>query len=191
MRRSLLLGLLVLAVLAVTSACGKVGGTGDKGYISGNGQITVIDRADRGKPVELSGTTLDDDQISLSDFAGKVVVVNVWWSQCPPCRAETGDLIAAAEELDPEAVFLGIDVRDASPDLGRSFVRRYDVPYPSLFDPDGVAVLAFHGAVSLRTIPTTVIVDGEGRVAATILGPVPSRRTLVALVTDIAGESDG
>lgn len=189
MRRAL--AALLLVSLSLLSGCAGVRGTGDKGYISGNGQITLVDRGQRTDPVQMSGTTLDGEPISLADYRGRVVVVNLWWSQCPPCRAETADLIGAAHDLGDQASFLGIDVRDASPDLGRSFVRRYGIPYPSVFDPDGEAVLAFHGAVGLRTIPTTVVLDRQGRVAATILGPIPSRRTLVDLVGDLARESDG
>lgn len=181
---------LVLAVLAVvalaTSGCGSVGSTGDKGYITGEGVITLLPEAQRKAPGDVSGETLEGDQLSLSSYAGKVVVVNVWGSWCPPCRAEAGELAAAYRELAPKGVvFVGINTRDSSQDNGLSFQRRYDVPYPSIYDPGGRTLLAFHRTLTPNSIPGTVVIDRQGRVAASILGEVTSKTTLVDLVEDV------
>ena len=83
--------------------------------------------------------------------------------------------------------FLGINTRDSSQDQGLAFQRRYDVPYPSIFGPSGRTLLAFAGTLNPSAIPSTVVLDEQGRVAASILGEVPSRRTLVVLVEDVRG----
>ena len=75
--------------------------------------------------------------------------------------------------------------KDSSPDLGRAYERRFDVPYDSLYDPSGRTLLAFHGTLNPSAIPSTVVLDKQGRVAASILGEVPSATTLVDLVRDV------
>jgi thiol-disulfide isomerase/thioredoxin len=184
--RSLLVVAVVSAVLLGATGCSKVGSTGDKGYIAGEGVITLLPEAQRKAPGAVSGQTLDGAQLSLASYAGKVVVVNVWGAWCPPCRAEADDLAAAARELAPKGVvFVGINTRDASQDNARSFERRYDVPYPSIYDPGGRNLLAFHRTLTPNAIPSTVVIDAQGRVAASILGEVTSKTTLVDLVQDV------
>jgi thiol-disulfide isomerase/thioredoxin len=181
------LALLTVAVLGVTGCANGVGGTGDKGYVDGEGVITLLAVADREKPGEVTGETLAGDPVDLSSYAGKVVVVNVWGSWCPPCRAEADELAAAARELAPSGVvFVGINSRDASADNARAFERTYEVPYPSIYDPSGRNLLAFRGTLTPNSIPSTVVIDREGRVAASVIGSVTSKTTLVDLVEDVA-----
>jgi thiol-disulfide isomerase/thioredoxin len=187
MRRLLVLAVLTAVALGASGCAGGLGGTGDKGYITGEGVITQVNAADRKKPGDVSGETLDGDDVSLASYAGKVVVINVWGSWCPPCRAEADELAAAARELAPKGVvFLGINNRDPSKDNGRAFQRTYDVPYPSIYDPSGRNLLAFHGTLTPNSTPSTVVIDRQGRVAASVLGSVPSKLTLVDLVEDVA-----
>ena len=171
----------------VLAACtNSVGNSGDTGYVSGRGVITTLAVGNREKPGEVSGETLDGEQISLADYAGKIVVVNVWGSWCAPCRAEAPDLVEAAEELaDQNVVFLGINSRDPSEAAARAFLRRFKVPYPSIYDQGGKTLLAFRGTLTPNSIPSTVIIDEEGRVAASVLGEV-SKSTLLGLVEDVA-----
>jgi peroxiredoxin len=82
-------------------------------------------------------------------------------------------------------VFVGINTKDSSPQQGLAFERRYDIPYPSLYDPSGRSLLAFTGTLNPSAIPSTVVLDKQGRVAASILDAVPSRQTLVDLVRDV------
>jgi thiol-disulfide isomerase/thioredoxin len=186
--RSLVVVVALLCAAGLTGGCSKdIGSTGDQGYIDGTGVITLLPAAERKKPGTVSGETLEGKSLSLSSYAGKVVVINVWGSWCPPCRAEADELAAAARELAPKGVvFLGINTRDSSPDNGLSFQRRYDVPYPSLYDPGGRNLLAFHRTLTPNSIPGTVIIDRDGRVAASILGEVTSSTTLVDLVQDVS-----
>lgn len=132
---------------------------------------------------QLEGTTLDGEPFSLSDWAGKTVVINVWGSWCAPCRAETPDLVRVAREEASRGVRLvGIDIRDNGA-AARSFVKRFDVPYPSVEDGKGRLLLNFRGIIPTSVVPSSVIVDRHGRVAARIIGPV-TYSTLKALLED-------
>jgi thiol-disulfide isomerase/thioredoxin len=129
--------------------------------------------------------------VSLGDYRGKVVVLNVWGSWCPPCRAEAPMLADAARDLAGQGVvFLGINSRNPERAGPRAFERRFDVPYESIYDPDGRTLLAFHGTLSPNSIPSTVVIDRQGRVAASVIGSV-SRTTLDDLVDDALGRSGG
>ena len=167
--------------------CSSLSGTGSKGYISGDGQVVVFDESDRDAPVEASGTTLDGDELDLADLRGKPVVVNFWWSLCGPCRSEAPDLISAADQLAGKAEFVGVNIRDASPDLGLRFQEKLGVPYPSIYDSEGIVALAFAGYIRQGSVPSTVILDAQGRVAATFSGAIPSVRTLVDAVEETSG----
>lgn len=183
-RRSLL-ACALLTVLVTAGCAGNLGGTGDKGYVDGSGAITQLDVADRKKPGAVAGETLDGEQVALSQYLGKIVVINVWGSWCPPCRAEVGDLVEAANELQPQGVvFLGINTRDMSPGPALAFQREKGVPYASIFDPGGKNLLAFRGTLTPASIPSTVIIDAQGRVAASILG-VTTATTLIDVVEDV------
>jgi thiol-disulfide isomerase/thioredoxin len=178
---------LVVAVLALTSACGAgLRGSGDQGFVDADGTITVLPVAERKLPDPVSGTTLDGKQVALSDFRGKVVVINVWGSWCPPCRSEADDLATAAKELMPRGVvFLGINTRDNSAETALAFERSRKVPYPSIFDPGGETLTSFHRTLSPNAIPSTVVLDAQGRVAASVIGELTSARTLVDLVDEV------
>ena len=187
-RTPALLATLALTVLPVLLAgCSSdVGSSGDQGYVAGKGIITALPAAERKEPGDVSGKTIDGEPIALSDFRGKVVVVNVWGSWCPPCRAEAPMLADAARDLaKKDVVFLGIDSRDPSTSAARAFVRRFDIPYPSIYDQQGRTLLAFRGTLNPNAIPSTVIIDKQGRVAASVLGEI-TRTTLYDLVEEVA-----
>jgi thiol-disulfide isomerase/thioredoxin len=171
-------------VLALAGCSNDVGSSGNQGYVAGKGIITSVKAADRKQPGEVSGRTLDGEKVSLADFRGKVVVVNVWGSWCGPCRAEAPMLAQASRDLAGKGVvFLGIDSRDPSKDAAKAFVRRFDIPYASLYDQQGGTLLAFRGTLTPNSVPSTVVVDPQGRVAGSVLGNL-SRTTLDDLVDD-------
>lgn len=184
-RKFTVAGLLVLALVALT-ACSGSEGTGGKGYITGDGRVKQFAVADRGEPVELTGEDLDGNPIDLTDYRGKPVVITIWGSWCPPCTAEAPDVVNADEELGDRAQFVGINIKENSPANGRAFEDNYGVQFPSIYSPDSAALFAFPGKLSPKTIPGFAVLDAEGRVAATIIGVLPSTQTLVDLTLDVA-----
>jgi thiol-disulfide isomerase/thioredoxin len=178
-----------LAVAVLTACTGSSSlDTGGKGYVTGDGTVSVVAAADRKPPLtEVAGPTVSGGRASLSELRGKVVVMPVWGSWCGPCRAEAPALAAAARDLaDDGVVFLGINTRDVARDSALRFERRQDLPYDSLFDPDGNVLLAFHGTLSPSTIPSFVVIDRQGRIAGRILGEATTA-TLDGLVEDVLG----
>jgi thiol-disulfide isomerase/thioredoxin len=188
--------LLVVAAL-VLSGCGGEGSTindqmrqGDqKGYVAGDGTVQALAPAERDTVITLEGTTLEDEAWSSQDHLGEVVVVNVWGSWCGPCIEETPDLeeVATAFEQAGEPVrFVGVNSRDSVPSA-LAFQERYSVSYPSLQD-DGGRTRAQLQGLAVAT-PTTMVLDGQGRLAARVSGPVEAS-TLRGLVEDVlAGEA--
>lgn len=157
------------------------------GYVSGDGTVQTWAEADRNEPVELSGTTYDEQEIDLADWRGDVVMLNFWYAACPPCRAEAPDLAAIAEDYAGQGVhLLGVNHTDDA-GTAQAFERSFGVPYPSLDDADAEGVAAMQGAVPLRAMPSTVVLDQQGRVAGRIIGQAdPS--TLRALIDDTLAE---
>lgn len=132
---------------------------------------------------KLDGTTLDGESFSLTNLAGNIVVINVWGSWCGPCRAETPDLVRLANEDASKGVrFVGINTRD-NLDAAKAFARGFKVPYPSVRDTNGEVLLAFRDTLPTTVVPTTLVVDARGQVAARIIGPV-TYNTLKALLDD-------
>jgi thiol-disulfide isomerase/thioredoxin len=159
---------LLFLLIPLLLACSNGGAlsTNEQSFIAGNGVATFIPQADRKEAPMVSGPTLDGGTFTAS--AGKVLVLNVWASWCSPCRAEA----PALQELSvkhPEVQFLGVLTRD-SVVSARAFVKRFGIEYPSLVD-DAI-LLKFHGQLTPNAIPTTLIIDAEGRVAARVSGEV-------------------
>lgn len=126
----------------------------------------------RGRPGPISGPDLMDPAktLSLDDFAGKVVVVNVWGQWCGPCRTEIGQLQDVYEATRAKGVaFLGIDVRDNNRDAAVDFIKDRGITFPSIYDPAMRTMIAFGGKYPTTVIPSTVVLDREHRVAAVFL----------------------
>ena len=116
------------------------------------------------------------------------MVVNVWASWCGPCIVEQPDLNEVAAELGDDVTFLGLNIRDASQGDAAAFTRKLEVDYASVYSPDGAALLPFAGTLTPRSIPSTVVLDAEGRVAASVQGRIPTPQTLVSIVEKVLGE---
>jgi thiol-disulfide isomerase/thioredoxin len=188
MRRS---WVIVAAVALTAAGCGSgqqasQDRKGQTGFVSGSGRVTTFAPGDRQPAPALIGQTLDDKQWSLADQAGKVVVLNVWGSWCSPCRKEAPDLVAAAKKLGPSVQFIGLNTRDLDKAPARKFVEEFGVGFPSVYDPSGKQLLGFRGQISPTSIPSTLVIDKQGKVAARVIGPVTTQ-TLVGMVTDAAG----
>jgi thiol-disulfide isomerase/thioredoxin len=179
--------LLLLGAFLLTG-CSDFTGTGDLDYVAGKGNVTEIAPEDREHPVEVAGGTVDGGRLDLADLRGQVVVVNVWWSLCGPCIKEMPMLVDAEAELPGEETeFVGINIRDLAVENAAAFERDRGVDYPSIYDP-GSETLREFGSYRPSSMPSTVVLDREGRVAALISGEVPSQGTLVAIVEDLLDE---
>ena len=160
------------------------------GFVQGGYGITVVPVDERVEAPPVTGTTLAGESVSLADFTGKTVLVNVWGSWCVPCREEVDDLVAARRELPTNDVeFLGIAIRD---DRARAlaFERAHDVSWPSMFDPSSSLLLGFRDSLAAAAVPTTYVIDSNGNVAARLLDK-QSAKTFVDVVTDVQGSVDG
>ena len=146
----------------------------------------------RGRPGTLEGPQLMDPAktISLDDFTGKVVVVNVWGQWCGPCRTEITQLQKVYDETRRVGVeFLGVDVRDNNRDAAKDFIVDRKVTFPSIYDPPMRTMIAFGGRYPTTVIPSTVVLDRQHRVAAVFLRELLAE-DLQPVVERLAGEKD-
>lgn len=183
--------IMLVALLVVISACSTSSSDkdsqdgNDSGYVGSDHQLTTIAPKKRKPAPKISGPKLTGSgTIDLREHTGKVVVVNVWGSWCAPCRKEAPDLRAANKKTADKAQFIGIDSRDSGKAAPRAFVRTSKIKYPSIYDPDGAEVVKF-SKVPPSAIPSTLVIDRKGRVAARVLGTV-TRKTLVDMINDVA-----
>ncbi|MGJ7908144.1 TlpA disulfide reductase family protein [Actinopolyspora sp. H202] len=147
---------------------------GEFSFVSPDGRTKIVYAKDeREKVGDLSGGSVMDAErtIALSDYRGEAVLLNLWGSWCAPCRGEVGELERlAARYRDAGVRFLGVNVRD-NRKSAQDFMNNLGVSYPSVYDPDGKVTLALKG-LPLSTVPVTLLLDREHRVAAIFLGSV-------------------
>jgi thiol-disulfide isomerase/thioredoxin len=156
-------------------------------FVAGSYSTTVFKLGAGPEAPDVSGTTLTGARFKLSADRGSVVIMNFWGSWCTPCREEAPALGALARHFAGTGVrFIGVDIRD-DPASAEAFMRTFRVGYPSLNDPNDMVALDFSGTVPPSGIPTTLVIDRNGRVAARIVGPA-SYSGLMALITQAAAE---
>ena len=178
---------LLLAACSDNSAEQPTGGANQQGYVGSSGALTRIAPDKREPGPTLSGAQLgaDTKTVSTADYPGKVLVLNVWGSWCSPCRQEAKGLQAASVATKADAQFIGLNTRDASPAAPEAFLRTQGITYPSIFDPSGQSLLQLAGQVPPSAIPSTLVLDRQGRIAIRVLGPV-SETTLEDMVAEVA-----
>nr|WSY52679.1 TlpA family protein disulfide reductase [Streptomyces sp. NBC_00886] len=158
-------------VLSACSSGGTSGGSGNTNFITGSDGIATVKKGDRQAAPDLSGKTIDGKTLDTADYKGKVLVVNVWGSWCSPCRAEADNLVQVAKATAGQGVqFVGLNTRDPEAAPAVAFEKKYDVPYPSLYDPTGRLMLRFKkGTLNPQAIPSTIVIDRDGKIAARAL----------------------
>lgn len=185
--------LMALAAVAVVWSSSS-GGPADSSWGSvGSGGagpiVTTWEPGERPTPDRFTAGLLDGSRIDSAELAGRPVVVNVWGSWCAPCREEAPVLASVARDLRGRVAFLGVNVRDNEASA-RAFERRFDIPYPSVTTEDSAQVLlAFGGVLTAAAVPSTVVLDAEGQVAARVVGTL-DETSLRGLVEDAGGPRD-
>jgi thiol-disulfide isomerase/thioredoxin len=182
--RATLTALVVPALLPALLLTGCTESAGlPKSIDLGNG--TQVSEYKGGRTVDFSGRTIDGSEFRSTAARGHALVVNFWYAGCGPCRAEAPDLVALEKKWAAKGVrFVGVNVRDEA-GQAQPFQTTYSVPYPSILDATSGAVqLAFakSGALKPNAIPTTVVLDGRGRIASSVLGQLPERSVLDSLI---------
>ncbi|BBZ25628.1 MULTISPECIES: TlpA disulfide reductase family protein [Mycolicibacter] len=178
MRAVLIVGTVLAALISGCSVGDDAvthGGTFE--FVSPGGKTDIVydPPETRGRPGPISGPDLMDTgrTLSVADFPGQVVVVNVWGQWCGPCRSEVSQLQQVYDATRAQGVaFLGIDVRDPDPQAPRDFIADRRVTYPSIYDPAMRTMIAFGGRYPSSVIPATMVLDRAHRVAAVFLREV-------------------
>jgi thiol-disulfide isomerase/thioredoxin len=170
--KRVLIALLLLTLAGCSTGKDAVSQGSSFQFVAPGGQTDILyNTADR-KPIpDLSGDDLMNDgkQISLADYAGKVVVLNIWGQWCAPCRTESPEMEKIYQQEQAKGVqVLGFDVRDYDRSAPQDFVRDRGLTYPSIYDPPGRGLLRLSG-YPVNVVPSTIILDKQQRVAAVYL----------------------
>ena len=173
---------IALASVLLLSGCSNGGASkAQESFIAGSGAVTKIKEGNRIAAPTISGMTLSGKNFTFTP--GKVAVVNVWASWCSPCRAEEPTLSALSRTF-PDVQFIGILTRD-NPVNAEAFTRKRGTPYPTLID-DSI-LIGFSKSLPANAIPTTVVIDRQGKVAARISGTV-TVASLTHLIDEVSEE---
>jgi peroxiredoxin len=186
---------LAAVLLALCAGCATGDDAVDKNRYEfvapGGQQIIFYDPPEtRGALTGFSGASLLDPgrTVGLDDYAGQVVVINIWGAWCGVCRPEMRDLQAVQDGKGPGVAVLGVDIRDNA-ESARDFQRSVGVTYDSIFDPPGRVLFQLNG-YPRNVVPSTIVLDRRHRVAAVYLTRVPVPG-LVALIDRVKAESLG
>lgn len=161
-------------------------------YISGDGAITVLAPESRTDSVQFEGDLDTGEFFSSSDYAGSVIVVNFWYAGCPPCRVEAADLESLHQQFLADGVaFVGVNIFDQAP-TALTFANEFGVSYGSIMDVEtGSVRLAFAGQVAPNAVPTTLVLDKQGRVSARISGVITDVDLLANIIEGVLEEELG
>ena len=180
------------AVLAVAGCDGGAIGqntplNSGQSFVSDSYASTWFNIGSRPLAPKVSGTSIAGKPLSLATYRGDVIVLNFWGSWCAPCRAEAPALGTLARQLAKSGVrFVGVDIRD-EPDAALAFMQDFNIGYPSFNDPNDQIALQFQGAATPAAIPSTIVIDRSGRIAARIIGGT-TYSSLKPLLLKVAAE---
>jgi len=164
-----------------TNAVNQMNGS-DNGFVSGAATTKVYEPGDRPAAPSVTGTLLDGTSFDLAADRGHVVVLNFWGSWCTDCRVEANDVQSVHAATAAQGVeFVGVNIRDQK-DPAHAYEQAYHVTYPSLFDPTGRVALQFR-QVPPSAIPSTIVIDASGRIAAIHLGAFTSSHQLTDMIS--------
>ncbi|MBO1267652.1 TlpA family protein disulfide reductase [Arthrobacter cavernae] len=177
-----------LSACAQEDALAKQAKAGDnKNYVAGDGSVTEFAKADRSSAIAIKGSLFDGTTIEPKDLLGKVTVLNFWFAACAPCRVEAPVLEELHQEFKAQGVqFFGVNLRDEKA-TAEAFEKSFGVGYQSFDDKNGAVLLSVSGIVPPGAVPTTLVLDKDGKVASRVLGEI-QKSTLKALITSAVAE---
>ncbi|KSU51612.1 TlpA family protein disulfide reductase [Microbacterium enclense] len=182
-----------LIIVGMVTGCTATIPSSDAGagasFSEGDFQVAEIAASDRGGPVQFKGVIETGETVTSDDYRGEVLVVNFWYAACGPCIVEAPMLEEVFLRFQGEGVnFLGVNTYDQA-ETALSFARENNVTYPSVIDVnDGQVKLAFAQLTPIQATPTTLVMDRQGRLAARIIGQLPSASILSTIVADTLAE---
>lgn len=185
---------LLLALVGAVSGCAtndslaQQAQSGDnKNYIAGDGSVTEYAPDTRGEALELTADLYDGTMIDAADWKGQVTVLNIWYAACAPCRVEAPELQSLHQQYQDAGVqFYGVNIRDEQA-TAQAFERNFGITYPSVNDKDGGMLLALTQYVPPQAVPSTLVLDKQGRVSGRIIG-LAEKSTLEALIREVVAE---
>ena len=182
--------LVLLTACSTGSNAVDVNNGGDFRFVAGTPAGTVIPATERKSAPEFSGDLLGGGNFSSTELSGHIAVLNFWGSWCPPCRVETPQFQQVYSEVQAQGVqFLGLNVKETNEQFATAFVQDKGITFPSLYDPKGEVALAFRDYPA-SAIPSTIVLDREGRVAAVYTGEV-RQEDLRSVLGKLIGEGTG
>ncbi len=182
-----LVGVLLLAGCSTGQDAVDVNNGGEFRFVEGTPSGEVIPADERAAAPEFSGELLDGEEFDSAELDGGIAVINFWGSWCAPCRVESPEFQEVyAEVRDRGVQFLGVNVKDTD-QLARAFEDSFGIEFPSLYDPRGEVALAFRDYPA-NAIPSTIVLDAQGRVAAVYTGAVKQEDLRAVLDLLLAGE---
>lgn len=181
----------LMALGAAGCSGGQIGGdppqSSGQNFVGSSYVSTFYRTGQRPAAPPVTGMTLTGQKLSLVAYRGAVLVLNFWGSWCAPCRAEAPALGTLARRLAASGVrFVGIDIRD-EPQSALAFMQTFGVQYPSLNDPSDEIALQFRSTVPPAAIPTTIVIDRTGNVAARIVGGATYSQ-LKSVISEVTGQ---
>jgi len=129
-------------------------------------KISVLDK--RTEPNDFTLPLLGGENVSLSSYKGKVVILNFWATWCPPCRAEMPSMETLYKSFNGQGLeILAVDIGEDSPTV-QKFVRSNGYTFPILLD-SSKKISSIYG---IKAIPTTYIIDREGKIIGRVIGSI-------------------
>lgn len=170
--RSFKLLIISLLITSCATPVSNISSDSESGFVSGDGTSVFLNKSERKPAPELENVDFLSAEIDLNSLKNKVVLINVWGSWCSPCRKEASEL----EELylknkTNNVEFIGINIRDSRISANR-FIENFSITYPNIFDRDGKLLLGYKDSLPANSIPSTILIDKNGLVAARQLGPI-------------------
>ncbi|MGA1390861.1 MAG: TlpA family protein disulfide reductase [Candidatus Nanopelagicales bacterium] len=181
--------LLVISLLITSCATpvSNISSDSESGFVSGDGTSIFLNQNERKPAPELSNVEFLSSEIDLKTLKNKVVLINVWGSWCSPCRKEAPELEELYLKNKADNVeFIGINIRDSKISATR-FIENFSITYPNIFDRDGKLLLGYKDSLPANAIPSTILIDKNGLVAARQLGPI-DKSLIQGFITELVEE---